>query len=122
MPSNTISLSTDTNCVIFEDVTGTENIEKKNALIVDVESSLPYELNASLDSNIVNGDKSIILDPNVLNIKLNSDSEYRSFTGVNQKINLANVTSDSNSDTYNIDLKVDSSKIKKLILTKHLLR
>lgn len=71
--ANTLSLSLYTNAVIFEDFSGVEDMEKANAINLTVESSLPYEVNASLETEIQNADRTEIIDKLILNIKANTE-------------------------------------------------
>ena len=54
-------------------------MEKLNAVNLTVESSLPYELNVSLEGEIQNADKTETLDKSILGIRANGDVDYKSF-------------------------------------------
>lgn len=101
---NVLSLSLDTNVVIFEDFSGTEDIEKQNAISLTVVSSLPYEVNAFLESEIQNSDGSKIIDKSTLGIKLNNSTDYGIFTSINTPLNLLNNQAGGQSNTHGIDL------------------
>ena len=74
---NTLSLSLNTNSVTFENFSGVEDMEKQNAINLTVESSLPYEVNASLETEIQNVDKTEVVDKSILGIKSNNDVNYK---------------------------------------------
>ena len=83
---NTLSLSLDTNNIIFDDVDSTQDTELKNAVNLTVSSSLPYRVNAYLEDEIYNSDKTATLDKSTLNIKVNSDNSYKAFSNTTDPI------------------------------------
>lgn len=106
VPRNTLSMSLNTNSIVFDDVDSTEDFEMKNALEISVESSLPYELTANLPVEIYNSDKSSVLDKNLLNIKCSTDNDYKTFSKLNEKIVLVENDADYSNKKYNIDFKI----------------
>ena len=70
----------------FEDFSGTEDLEQLNAVNLTVSSSLPYKVNAYLETEIQNQNNSSIMDKSILKIKANSDSIYKEFTDINNCI------------------------------------
>ena len=74
---NTLSLSLDTNSITFENFSGVEDMEKLSAVNLTVESSLPYEVNASLETEIQNADKTEVVDKSIFGIKSNNDVNYK---------------------------------------------
>lgn len=102
-PQNGLSISLNTNNIIFDNYTSVEDIEKLNAVEVTVDSSLPYSLNASLQSRIESDDGSFI-DSNALNIR-ESNGSYQAFSNVDDKI-IINDNGTTGINTHNIDLKL----------------
>lgn len=111
--ANTLSLSLDTNAVIFEDFSGVEDMEKVNAINLAVESSLPYEINASLETEIQNADGTEIIDKLILNIKANIENDYKSFTSIGAPIVLLDNQQACVINTHGIDLKLNKNIISK---------
>lgn len=68
---NMLSLTIDTNNVVFDDFSGMTDMEKLKAVNLSVNSSLPYEIGAYLVTEIKNSDGSSEIDKSLLNIKLN---------------------------------------------------
>lgn len=85
---NTLSISLDTNNIVFNNFTGTEDMEELKALNITISSSLPYDLNAYMPTEIYNNDKSNSLNRLILNIKDNSESKYQNFANNRDKITL----------------------------------
>ena len=110
---NSLSLSLDTNSIIFDDVDGTEGAELKSAVNLTVSSSLPYKINASLESEIYNSDKSNKLDKSTLNIKPSKESIYKGFADISTPITLLDDQSAGVDTIHSIDMKLDSINIKK---------
>lgn len=108
---NMLSLSLSTNSVTFEEFSGTEDMEKLNAVGVTVDSSLNYDLNAYLATNISSAaGNTINLDK--FGIKDSNTSDYKFFTTVgtaedNKLVLLSNQT--AGEETHNIDLKLFGS-------------
>lgn len=96
---NVLSLSLDTNSIVFDEVDATEATELKNAINLSVVSSLPYKINAHLEDEIYNADKSNKLDKSVLNIKANEADNYQVFAGLSSAVTLLD---DQDSGTNNI--------------------
>lgn len=104
---NTLSLSLDTNNVMFENFNGTESIEKINAVNLTVGSSLPYMVKVYLVDEIQNSDKSNIIDKSVLNIKANSDSVYKTFINTTNPIILLDNQAEGSYNSHGIDFKLN---------------
>ena len=103
---NILSLSLDTNQITFEDFSGVEDIEKINAVNIVINSSLPYQLNAYLPTEIQNSDKSNVMDKSILNIKENSESNYQVFPNTTDKIILKDNCSAGNDLVHGVDIKL----------------
>lgn len=103
---NMLLMSLSTNSITFEDYSGVNEIEKLNALTLSINSSLAYDLNAYLVGNIQNADGSKQIDIDRLNIKDNTDVNYKEFARVDQKLTLKDNCSAGNNLTHNIDLKL----------------
>lgn len=108
-PSTFLSVSLNTNSVMFEDFDGIDNTIKANALEMSVTSALPYEINASLAVPIQNADKSKTINPAILSIKVNDEDEYKTFTSVESPIRLKDTQSNGDVNVHGIDLKLNTS-------------
>lgn len=106
---NMLSLSLDTNNVSFEDYSGTESMEKLNAVNIAINSSLPYDLNAYMPNEISNADGSNKIDLDILNIRESSEATYQIFENTTDKIVLKQSCAKGNDINHSIDLKLDSS-------------
>lgn len=103
---NVLTMSLDTNKVTFSEFNGAEDMEKKNAINITVNSTLPYSLNAYLETEIYNSDKSNVMDKSILNIKESGESEYKIFTSVGEKVILKDNNSPGEDLIHGIDLKL----------------
>ena len=103
---NILQMSLDTNQISFDDFSGIEDVVKENAVNVTINSSLPYQLNAYLPTEIQNTDKTKTMDKSILNIKENSQSNYQTFTNTTDKIILKDNCSAGNYLTHGVDLKL----------------
>lgn len=101
---NVLVMSVDTSSVTFDDFSGVEDVEKVNAININISSSLPYSLNAYLASEIVNGDKSNTMDKGIFNVKENSELTYNTFNTVDSKVILKDNNPSGNSINHGIDL------------------
>ena len=110
---NIVSLSLDTNSIVFEDVDSTEDTELRNAVNLTVNSSLPYRVNAYLEGDIYNKDKTTTLDKTMLNIKANKDIEYKVFSDALTPIVIFDNQEAGEDNTHGVDLKLASSSAKK---------
>ena len=106
---NILSMSLDTNSIAFNEFSGVEDMEKVNAVNISINSSLPYELNAYLPTEIYNTDKSNAMDKSILNIKENSELNYQTFGNTTDKILLKDNCSAGNDLVHGIDLKLKGS-------------
>lgn len=105
---NMISLSLNTNSVSFENYSGASPVEKLGAININVNSSLPYTLNAYLPSEIQSSSGSKI-DINIFKIRESSSSEYSEFTDTVNKLILKDNCLKGNNINHVIDLKLDSN-------------
>lgn len=103
---NMLSLSLDTNLIMFDNFSGIDDLEKPGAVNLTVNSSLPYELNVYLPVEIQNNDKSKTMDKQILNIKEGSDVDYKAFSNINQKLILKDNNVAGNNKSHVIDLKL----------------
>lgn len=104
---NILIMTLDTNSVTFEDFSGIEDMEKTNAVNISINSSLPYEINAYLPTEIQNSDKSNTMDKRILSIKANSETLYKGFTDINTKVTLLDNQTAGNNKVHPIDLKLN---------------
>lgn len=118
---NALSMSLSTNNVIFDNYSSVSDLEKLNAVEITINSSLPYTLNASLESNIesLNGGSS--LNPNVLNIRENSKT-YQVFANTADKLILSDNIDGGNNNLHNIDLKLSKNTADKADVYKTTIR
>ena len=106
---NALSMTLSTNSILFNDYSGVSDIEKLNALEITINSSLPYDLNAYLESEIQNSDKSTTIDSNLLQIKESSNLDYKTFNNTTDKVILEEDCPSGNYNKHNIDLKMEGS-------------
>ena len=112
-PKNKLSISLDTNYVVFEDYVETEDMEKLGAMNLTVSSSLPYDLNAYMPVGIENADGTASMSINTLNIRESSETSYKRFSNLQDKIILKDTCPAGRNNNHSIDLKLSSSKIHK---------
>ena len=110
---NMLSLSLDTNSITFENYSGVEDLEMLGAVNISINSSLPYQLNAYMPSEIANSDKSKTLPIDILNIKDASESDYKQFANTTDKIVLKDGCAKGNDKVHTIDLKLASNQAHK---------
>ena len=103
---NILQMSLDTNQVTFDDFSSIEDMVKENAVNISINSSLPYQLNAYLPTEIQNADKSNTMDKSILNIKENSESIYQVFANTTDKIVLKDNCSAGNDLVHGVDIKL----------------
>lgn len=101
---NTLFVSIDSNHITFSDFSGAEDIERKNALNISVGSTLPYQLNAYLETEIQNSDKSSVINKEIFNIKEGSDSSYKYFKNIKEKMVLKDNNLPTDNTVHPIDL------------------
>ena len=101
---NMLSMSLDTNQISFSDFSGIEDVEKLNAVNITINSSLPYQINAYLPSEIQNADKDKTLDKSILNIKESGEMDYKEFNNINDKVILKDNCSSGNQLVHGIDI------------------
>ena len=104
---NMLSMSLNTNSVTFDNYSGVEDIELEDAIEISINSSLPYDLNAYLESEIQNADKSATMDIDLLKIKDSTKDNYQSFINTSDKIVLIEDYTSGNFNNHNIDLKLE---------------
>lgn len=104
---NILSMSLDTNSITFEDFNGTEDLEQNRAIELSINSSLPYEINAYLEEEIQNADKTEVMDKRILNLKESSTTDYKEFTDVKTKLNLVPNSSAGNNKIHSFDFKLN---------------
>ena len=103
---NILQMSLDTNQISFDDFSGIEDVEKVNAVNITINSSLPYQLNAYLPTEIQNSDKSATMNKSILNIKESSETEYKEFTNLNEKVVLKDNCSSGNQLVHGINIRL----------------
>lgn len=101
---NMLLLALDTNNITFEDFSGVDDMEKSGAINISINSSLPYQLNAYLVTEIQNSDKTNTMDNDVLNIKESSETDYQNFENINEKIVLKDNCDAGNDKTHTVDM------------------
>ena len=103
---NMLLMSLSTNSITFNDYSGIDDMELNNAVSISINSSLPYQLNSYLLSEIENSDKSNRIEKDLLNIKSSSDTDYKIFDDINEKLILENDCNAGNNKSHSIDLKL----------------
>ena len=103
---NILMMSLDTSSITFEDFSGVEDVVKTNAVNISINSSLPYQLNAYLPTEIQNTDKTNLMDKDILNIKENSETTYQTFVNTTDKIILKDNCPSGNDIVHGVDIKL----------------
>ena len=103
---NMLSMTLSTNSITFEDYSGVDELEQSNVIKIDINSSLPYQLNAYLIDEMYNIDKDKKIDIDRLEIKDGSDTDYKEFTAINNKLILKDDCNSGNDISHNIDIKL----------------
>ena len=103
---NMLSMSLDTNHIDFSDFNGVEDMEKNNAVNISINSSLPYQLNAYLVTEIQNADKTKTMDKEILQLREKSEPDYQYFQNVNEKMVLKDNCPWGNDLSHNIDMRL----------------
>lgn len=122
IPDNTLKLSLSTNQIIFEGFSYTESSEKLNALEIIVSSSLPYDINVSIESDIIGANYGQKIDNSLINIKTDSDTSYQTFSESITKLNLIRNHVSDNDVVHGIDIKLTGKKINKVDVYKTTLK
>ena len=104
---NMLEMSLDTNQISFDDFSGIEDVEKTNAVNITINSSLPYQLNAYLLTEIQNADKNKTMDKEILQLKENSESDYQYFQNINEKMILKDNCPSGNDLSHNLDIMLN---------------
>ena len=107
---NMLSLGLDTNTVTFSDFSGVEEVEKENVINLAIGSSLPYKINAYLENEIQNSDKSKTMDKSMLNIKENGEAAYKEFNNIKTKLVLKDSCVKGNGINHGIDIRLKGNK------------
>ena len=104
---NMLSMSLSTNSVTFEDFSGVEDLEITNAINISISSSLHYQLNSYMMTEIQNSDKLKTMDKSLFNIRDNSETEYKKFNNIDEKLVLKDYCEKGNNKIHSIDLKIN---------------
>ena len=104
---NMLSMNLSTNSITFDDFSGIEDMTKENAVNISINSSLPYNLNAYLATEIQNSDKSNAMNKDILSIKENSELDYQTFTNTIDKVVLKSNCNSGNDKQHDINLKLN---------------
>ena len=107
---NLLSLSLSTNSISFENFSGTEDMAKPNAVTLSVNSSLPYDVNSYLPTDIIGSENGNIMNKDILEIKANGESAYQKFpkvgTAEDCKVTLLSAQEAGNGKSHGIDLNL----------------
>ena len=106
---NMLSLSLDTNSITFEEYSGAAPMELKEAVNININSSLPYSLNAYMPSEITSSDGSKTMPIDILNIKEGTKDDYQTFADTTNKVVLKSYCIEGNNINHKIDLKLDNN-------------
>ena len=107
---NMLSMALSTNTITFENYSGVDDLEQSNAIKISINSSLPYQLNSYLVSEMQNADGAKIIDKDRLNIKDSSDIDYKKFITINDKLVLKDNCNAGNDLSHYIDLKLSGGE------------
>lgn len=102
---NMLLVSLDTNIVTFEEYSGIGEMLKPNAVTLSINSSLSYQVKATLLDEIKSATGQII-DKSLLTIKANEKDSYESFTDINTPVLLLDSMPAGNDYTHGIDLRL----------------
>ena len=113
---NLLSLSLSTNSITFNDYSGVQPLEAPGALTLTIKSSLNYDVNAYMPTEIRGSEHGHIMDKDVLEIRAAGAGDYQKFpnVGLNPDCKvelLANQTATifgATDNTHVIDLNLDS--------------
>ena len=119
---NMLLMSLSTNSITFDNYSGVDDMELNNAVNISINSSLPYQLNSYLLSEIENSDKSNRIEKDLLNIKLSKDSNYKTFADINEKLILEDDCDAGNNKSHSIDLKLKGSQAHKADIYKTVIK
>ncbi|MBQ8997142.1 MAG: hypothetical protein IJ086_15820 [Clostridium sp.] len=106
---NMISLSLNTNNVTFEDFSGVEDLVIPSAVEITINSSLPYDLNAYMPSEIKNINDTNTIDFDKFNIKESTSDDYKQFESTTDKVILKEGCPSGNNKIHKIDLELKGS-------------
>ena len=101
---NMLSLSLNTSAITFDNFSGVENLEKKNAINLTINSSLPYKVSAYMPTDIKSSDGSNTINSDILNIRANGQPTYTPFENTANAIVLLDEQQSGNRVTHGIDL------------------
>ena len=119
---NMLLMSLSTNSITFNDYSGVNDMKLNNAVNISINSSLPYQLNSYLLSEIENSDKSSRIEKDLLNIKVNDDLDYKTFADINEKLVLEDGCDAGNNKSHSIDLKLKGSQAHKADIYKTVIK
>lgn len=106
---NYLSLSLSTNQIKFENFTGISDMEKLNAIEMNIDSIKAYDIFALIPNEIKNSDGTKTLSPNALSVRESTSPDYVKFENINQKILLIeNLAPGVNTHTFDFKLNKDS--------------
>lgn len=101
---NSLTMSLSTSSIIFDEFSGIQDMEKLNAVEITIGSSLPYQLNSYMMTELKNNDNTNVIPKELLSIRLNGEAEYKSFSGINKKLVLKENYDGSDDNMFGIDL------------------
>ena len=110
---NTLSMSLDTNQVVFDNYSGLEEAEKLKAINISISSSLPYDLNAYMPVGISNQSGTEFISMDTFNIRESSEGVYKTFADTTTKLPLKEDCQAGNNKSHSIDLKLDTDSMYK---------
>lgn len=119
---NMLSMTLSTNNVSFEEYSGIDDLVINNAINININSSLPYQLSSYMISEIESSDKVNRIEKDLFNIKTSNSSDYKTFANINEKLVLENNCNSGNNKYHNIDFKLSGSNAYKADVYKTTLR
>ena len=107
-PINHLNVSLDTNYISFEDFNGVNDIEKNDAINITVNSTLPYSVEVSMPTNVVDEENTAMVDKNIFSIKESSSDTYQTFDNSTEYLILLDNQSSGGANNHSIDIKLNA--------------
>lgn len=103
---NVLTMSLDTNYILFDNFDGISDMDKSRAINITVNSTLPYEVSATLVTEITGSNPQNIMNKEIFNIKESTSDEYKFFSAVGDKIILSDANPPATDVNHYIDFKL----------------
>lgn len=107
--SSEITLSVDTNNLTFDHLNVSEDTVLNRAIVLNVTSSLAYDINVYIEGNVVSNTNTTNLKKDVFSIKESNSSNFLTF-GDNGKVTIVSNSPAGTLKTHYVDIKLNTSK------------